>query len=126
MHNQTPLNWYSVSYESDLVRHNKTETYLDGEVGREGPGERVVLGGSFSRRALSSLEEHRAQLESAIDELGLIGIAGPGLEKPLKREVDGERRRVRELEKCVQKLIPVQLVKVWDSRVLGGAGSLGH
>lgn len=112
--------------DSHSIQFDFDSAYLDSEVGRENPGERVVLGGPLPGGALGGLEEDGAQLEGAIDELGLIGIGGPGLEEALEGEVDGEGRRVGELEKCVEEAVTIELVEVWGSRVLGGAGSLRH
>ncbi|MEA9349790.1 hypothetical protein QQS19_33920, partial [Pseudomonas aeruginosa] len=67
-------------------------------VERESPGDGVVLGGSSSRRALIGLEEHRSQLQGVINELDLIGVGVTGVEDPLEGEIDGEGRRVGEVE----------------------------
>lgn len=68
-------------------------TYFDGEVGREGPSEGVVLGGALAGGAIGGAEEGGAQPEGAVDEEGLIGVAGgPGLEEAIEGEVDGRGR----------------------------------
>lgn len=68
-------------------------TYFDGEVGREGPSEGVVLGGALAGRAVGGAEESGAQPEGAIDEQSLIHITGcPGVEEAVEGEVDGRGR----------------------------------
>lgn len=55
-----------------------------------------MLGGMLSSGALGGLEEVGAQLEGTVDEKFLIRVAGgPGLEKPIEGEVDGESGRGR-------------------------------
>ena len=53
-----------------------------------------MMGGAFSGGAFGSFKENGAQLESAIDEERLIGIAGRGIKEALESEVDGEGRGI--------------------------------
>lgn len=97
---------------------------LDGKVGRERPGERIVVGSTLSGGAFGGVEKHGAHLKSAIDEKRLIGIGREGIEKPLEREMKGERREFRKGEKCFEEM--VDMVEVLESRVLRRAGAFGR
>ena len=78
------------SQKTNKKTKKEREAYFDSEVGRENPGEGIVLGGALPGGALGGVEERGAQLEGAIDEESLIGVGGVGVDKALEGEVDGE------------------------------------
>lgn len=52
-----------------------------------------MLGGALAGGAVGGAEEGGAQAEGAVDEQGLIRVAGgPGLEEAIEGEVDGRGR----------------------------------
>lgn len=73
----------------------ESESDLDGEVGREGPGEGIVVGSAFAGGVFGGVEEERGHFEGAIDEIG-VGVGGERLEEPLEGEIEGERSHVGE------------------------------
>lgn len=50
----------------------ESESDLDGEIGRKGPGEGIVVGSTFARGMFGGVEEERGHFEGAIDEIKVV------------------------------------------------------
>lgn len=62
-------------------------------------------GGTPPGRALGGLEDSGAQMEGLVDQVGLIGVGGAGVEETVEGEVDGVRGGVGEEEEGVEEVV---------------------